>query len=230
MTPEDFAHNRSVIHQRIVAAGGQPDRVRLIAVSKGQPVESIAAAVAAGQIDFGENYAEELVAKAQEFASVTSGQSPVWHFQGRLQSNKINKLRPFVSWWHTLDSPERASALAQRVPGATVLIQIDSTDGLGDRSGVPLVEVPQLVHHARGCGLTVVGLMTVAPIPAPSQQNGADSALSEAAYRSFSGLATMADELELPERSMGMSGDLEVAVRAGTTIIRVGAALFGPRQ
>jgi PLP dependent protein len=222
MTADDFVHNRSVIHDRIAAAGGSPDRIRLIAVSKGQPAGAIAAAIEVGQRDFGENYAEELVEKAQALAPAAGNVSaPVWHFQGRLQSNKINKLKAHVQWWHTVDSRDRAAALALRVPAATVLVQIDATGGAGDRSGVVIAEVPQLVGHARELGLNVTGLMTVAPFP-----DGA----ADLAYATFAELSALADELGLPERSMGMSADLESAVRAGTTIVRVGSALFGPRR
>jgi PLP dependent protein len=220
-TPEDFAHNLGVIHSRIEAAGGDVQRIRVIAVSKGQPATSVVSALRSGQVDFGENYAEELVEKAGALAADGIGANVTWHFQGRLQSNKINKLKPYVSWWHTVDSTDRAAALAQRVPGATVLVQLDATEGTGGRSGVRFVEVAPLVRDARNLGLNVVGLMTVAPMAAEH---------TDAALRCFRSLTDLAEELGLPERSMGMSDDLEAAVQAGTTIVRIGSALFGPRR
>ncbi len=221
LRPEDFSHNLQVITERIADAGGNPDRVKIVAVSKGQPESSIRAALLAGHGLFGENYADELVSKASlEYGNF----QPTWHFQGRLQSNKINRLKPFVSVWQTLDSIERADALSLRAPGATVFVQIDSTDGTGQRAGALISDVPTIVDHARSTGLEVAGLMTVAPF----FEDGPMA--DQAASRAFSALSTLAHELGLAECSMGMSGDLEQAIRAGSTMVRIGAALFGPRR
>jgi PLP dependent protein len=221
LRPEDFSHNLRVIVERIAEAGGDPQRVKIVAVSKGQPANSIRAALHAGHGLFGENYADELVTKA----SVDYGDfQPTWHFQGRLQSNKINRLKPFVSVWQTLDSVERADALGSRVPGATVLVQVDSTAGTGQRAGALIGDVPTIVDHARSKGLEVAGLMTVAPLFEDSTH------AEQAANRAFSALSALAHELGLVECSMGMSGDLEQAIRAGSTMVRIGAALFGPRR
>ena len=221
LRPEDFSHNLRVVVDRIAAAGGDPQRVKIVAVSKAQPPSAIHAAIEAGHALFGENYADELVSKA----SLEYGKHrPTWHFQGRLQSNKINRLKPFVSVWHTLDSVERADAMSARVPGATVLVQIDSTAGAGQRSGALIGDVPAIVGHAKENGLDVVGLMTVAPFFQD------DTAAAQATTRAFSALSELADHLGLVERSMGMSGDLEQAVRAGSTMVRIGAALFGTRR
>ncbi len=240
VSAQDFAHNLAVIKDRIVAAGGDPSVVKIVAVSKGQPFESIESALDVGQRLFGENYADELVSKATAINRVGTVPTahPEWHFQGRLQSNKINRLKPFVSVWQTVDSVERANALAQRVPGATVLVQINSSssiehgrpvaqhrsvDSNPDRSGAPIQDVAGIVAHAQQSGLLVVGLMTVAPLA----NGGPTRTTTEQAFRSLSELA---DQLSLPERSMGMSDDLEIAIQAGATMLRVGAALFGPRR
>jgi PLP dependent protein len=216
-TGEDFLNNLASIRSRIASAGGDLDKIRVIAVSKGQPIESIRVAIECGHREFGENYADELVAKATELGSDSLA---VWHFQGRLQTNKINRLRPHVSLWQTVDTAERAVALANRVPGATVLIQMDATEGDGDRSGALPRDVPVVVNAAQKAGLHVVGLMTVAPL----------KDLPNSADRAFHQLCTLADSLGLSERSIGMSDDLEVAVRSGSTMVRVGSALFGIRS
>ncbi len=228
LSPEDFAHNLLIVRERIVAAGGDPALVKIVAVSKGQPPEAIKSALLAGHRVFGENYADELVRKASALVElVPSLQTDVvWHFQGRLQTNKINRLKPFVSVWQTVDSVERVDALAQRVPGATVFVQINSqadSSVVADRSGARLAEVEGIVAHARQRGLAVVGLMTVAPLV----EGTPNKAATERAFRS---LADLADGLSLLERSMGMSSDLEEAVAAGATLVRIGAALFGPRR
>jgi PLP dependent protein len=230
LSPEDFVQNLLNVRERIVVAGGDPELVKIVAVSKGQPPEAIKSALLAGHRIFGENYADELVRKASGIAELASSlQADVaWHFQGRLQTNKINRLKPFVSVWQTVDSVERADALAQRVPGATVLVQINSqfadpNSVITDRSGALLAEVEGIVAHSRQRGLAVVGLMTVGPLVDGTPNKSA----TEHAFRS---LADLADALSLPERSMGMSGDLEEAVAAGATLVRVGAALFGARS
>jgi PLP dependent protein len=212
----DIASSLEQIRSRIRQAGGASG-VRIVAVTKGQPLATIVAAAAAGLLDFGENYADELVAKASQ---IPPGNDLRWHFQGRLQSNKINRLRPFVSVWQTVDSADRITALSQRVPGAQVMIQLDSTQGRADRSGAFLGDVPLLVSLARSAGLLVTGLMTVAPL----EEHGVGTP-----FEAFQALSQLADELDLVERSMGMSDDFEDAIRAGSTMIRIGSALFGSR-
>jgi PLP dependent protein len=215
-----FLERLEAIHTRIADAGGDPHHVRVVAVSKGQPVEAIEEAVVAGHLDFGENYADELVGKA---AKVPPAAGVRWHFQGNLQTNKINRLLPHVAWWHTIDSNERASALAQRAPGATVLIQLNSMWlDAPQRAGCAPSETSAVVRFAVDAGLAVVGLMTIAPYGTPDD--------ARAAITAFRQLSDLADDLQLPERSMGMSSDLESAVSAGATVIRVGGALFGPRR
>lgn len=194
--------------------------VRLVAITKGHPVEVAAAAHAAGCVDLGESYAQELVPKAGALgaARAPGDPGPVWHFVGRLQRNKVRSLVGVVSWWHTIDRPSLADEVARRAPGARVLVQLDLA-GLPDRGGCTPSDAPELVQHCRGLGLDVRGLMGVG-VPGPPEQ----------ARPGFRLLASMADDLGLPERSMGMSADVEVAVEEGATIVRIGTALVGPRD
>ncbi|MFM7070148.1 MAG: YggS family pyridoxal phosphate enzyme [Actinomycetes bacterium] len=189
--------------------------VRLICVTKGHGPEVAAAAVAAGLTDLGENYAQELADKAASFEG--AGIAARWHFIGQLQRNKIRIIAPHVHWWHTVDRPALAVSLGERVPGATVLVQVDVAN-LPGRGGCSFAEVPALVAEARGAGLDVVGLMGVAPPGSP-----------EDARPGFRRLVALADDLGLPERSIGMSGDADVAVSEGATVVRIGSALVGPR-
>jgi PLP dependent protein len=207
--------NLARARERITSAGGDLNRVRIVAVTKGFGVEAVRAALLHGLSDIGENYADELVAKA---AAV---ESPVtWHFHGALQTNKINRLKPFVSWWHTVDSTDRLAALAVRVPGARVLIQVDLA-GTANRSGCRPDDVGDIVARARDLDVSLRGVMGVAPL--------APSTGTVSPRQFFDLLASLADRFGLPERSMGMSDDLEDAVRAGSTMLRLGSALFGPR-
>jgi PLP dependent protein len=206
------------ICERIAMGGRDPDTVRIIAVTKGHGTAAIDAALRLGLTDIGENYADELVEKSVGLGARTH--EVCWHFQGRLQTNKINRLRGIVNMWQTLDSAQRCEALASRVPGATILIQVDSSCGRADRTGVLIEAVPDLVHHATGLGLHVAGLMTIAPLP----EHNVGSA-----REAFERLAQCARDLDLVECSMGMSDDFEDAIKAGSTMIRIGSGLFGTR-
>ena len=202
----------AAVRRRIAAAGGT-DAVRLVAVTKGFGGDAVEAAVRAGVTDIGESYAQELVGKA---AAVTADDVR-WHFIGRLQRNKVRTVAPLVHLWHTIDRASLADEIARRAPGAQVLLQVNVT-GRPQQGGCPPREAPALVGRMRRDGLDVVGLMAIGAAGPP-----------EGARAGFRQLRRLADDLGVPERSMGMSGDLEVAVEEGATIVRVGRALFGDR-
>jgi uncharacterized pyridoxal phosphate-containing UPF0001 family protein len=140
-----------------------------------------------------------------------------WHYLGALQRNKVNRLAGRVALFEGIDRLDEGVALARRAPGASVLVEVD-TAGRPGRGGVPPAEVPALVGALRALDLSVEGLMTVAP-----PGGGAP------ARHAFSAVATLRDDLGLAEASMGMTDDLELAVAAGSTMVRVGRALFGSR-
>ena len=189
-------------------------RVDIVAVTKGFESWAIAAARAAGCRAIGENYAQELLAKRD----VIDELRPEVHFIGRLQTNKVRQIAGIVDVWASLDRPSVVLEVAKRAPGATVLVQVDTT-GDPNKGGCPLTEVPALVDLAREAGLSVVGLMTVGPTGAPP----------EAARSGFGRVRTLVDDLGLTVCSMGMSADLTVALEEGSTEVRVGTALFGSR-
>jgi len=207
---DEVASRLAAVRARISRAGGDPDRVRVLAVTKGFGPEAVAAARAAGVIDIGENYAAELQAKAP------GPPGTQWHFLGAVQRNKVGVLAPLVDVWQGVARFAEGERIARFAPGARVLIQVDYT-GLPGRNGCVPEDVPALAKALVGLELDLQGLMTVAP-PDPS-----------AADAAFGSLRRQADELDLPERSMGMSADLEAAVAAGSTMVRVGRALFGER-
>jgi len=209
------------VRGRIVDAGGDPAHIRIVAVTKGFGPEAALAAVELGIFDLGENYAAELVSKA---AAVDAGRDEAvggavrWHFLGAVQRRKVRGLAPRVSLWQGVARLVEGAEIAMYNPGAAVLVEVDTT-GLEGRGGVPPAEVAPLVGSLVTIGVKVEGLMTVAP---PGGGLGA--------RRAFEQVTALADELSLAERSMGMTGDLEEAVRAGTTMVRVGEAIFGPRK
>ncbi len=232
MRAELVAERLAQVRDRIAKAGASPGSVRVVAVTKGFGSEAVEAAVGAGLLDLGENYAQELLSKAS-----TAPPGVRWHFLGGLQRNKLARLAPHIHLWHGLDSVEGALALARRRPAAAVLVQVRTTvpggsDGPGagnvagdggpvraPRHGASFSEVPGLVESARAAGLDVRGLMAV----------GRAHAAREQARRSFRDVASLASTLGLSEVSMGMSADFELAVAEGATIIRLGRALFGER-
>ncbi len=200
-----------MVRRRIISAGGDPDKVRVIAVTKGFGNEAVAAAHAAGLNDFGENYASGLLEKAPGPPGAR------WHFLGAVQRNKVGSLAPLVDVWQSVARLAEGERIARFAPGAHILLQVDYT-GQPGRNGCQPHEVPTLAGALAGLDLSVEGLMTVA-LPDPP-----------AAAAAFASLGRLADTLGLPERSMGMSDDLEAAVAAGATMVRVGRALFGERS
>jgi hypothetical protein len=194
-----------------------PERdVRLVAVTKGFGIDAPRAALAAGLTMMGENYAQELVAKHEELSPDERARIE-WQFLGRLQRNKVRSLASIVSVWQSVDRVELIDEIARRAPGAKVMIQLNLSEE-PQKGGAALADCAELVGHARDAGLDVVGLMGVG-----TAGNPADSAAA------FESLVVLADELGIPERSIGMSDDLEVAVAAGSTMVRVGTGLFGER-
>jgi len=192
--------------------------VKIVAVTKGFGPEAVAAAAEAGLIDVGENYAQELLAKAGDLSARRGAAvAPRWHFIGRLQRNKIGRIAGLVRLWQSVDRPGLATEIARRAPGARVLVQVDVA-GIAGRGGCAPEETEGLVTSCRDAGLEVAGLMAVGA-PGPPEH----------ARRGFRLLAAQADGLGLAELSMGMTADMDVAVEEGATMVRVGTALFGPR-
>jgi pyridoxal phosphate enzyme (YggS family) len=226
--------NADRVRDRISEAGGDPASVRLVAVTKAHPAATVRAALDAGLVDLGENYAQELVAKASDLETHTEVEveaeaglevevevevevEPRWHFIGQLQRNKVRQIAPLVHLWQSVDRLRLGEDIARRQPGASVLVQVNLTDAPG-RGGTKPGLTAGLVDGLRDLGLDVRGLMAVAP--------EGDEATARAAFQV---VRELADRLSLAERSIGMSEDLEAAVKEGSTMVRVGSALFGAR-
>jgi pyridoxal phosphate enzyme (YggS family) len=203
------------VRDRVASAGGDPEGIRVVAVAKGQGIARIAEAVAAGLVDIGESYAQELVAKAEDVAAPTAVR---WHFIGGLQRNKVRLVAPFVRLWQSVDRLSVAGEIARHAPGAAVLVQVNVT-GSARQGGCPPERVGAVIDGCRDLGLDVRGLMAIGP---------QGSAIDVRA--AFATVRELADRWTLPERSMGMSGDLEAAVAEGSTMLRIGTDLFGARS
>ena len=211
-TPDSIAEAAGEIRRRIASAGGDPEQVSIVAVTKNFPAEVAAAAYDAGLRVLGENYAGELIDKAGSLAD----RDPAWHYLGAIQTNKVARLAPVTDCFQGVSRLKEAAAIARQRPGAGVMIQVDFT-GRPERGGVDPSEVAELVGAVQQLGLDVRGLMTVAP---------EEPSAARAAFRKVSEIAR---DLGLKERSMGMTDDLEIAIEEGATMVRIGRALFGSR-
>jgi len=208
---QQVAERLQVVHQRILDAGGSD--VDVIAVTKMFGVEAAFAAYRAGCRSIGESYAQETVAKLagvpHEFEV---------RFIGQLQTNKVRQLVGLVDVFETVDRASLIAEIARRAPASRVLVQVSAIGEVG-KGGCPLEQVDEIVGAALTAGLRVEGLMTVGPT-----EGGA-----EAARSGFRAVRRAVDRLGLTVCSMGMTDDLEVAVQEGSTEVRLGSALFGPR-
>lgn len=208
--------------------GRAEDSARLVAVSKRKPAEDIRAALAAGQCDFGENYAQELRDKARELADADAIR---WHYIGPLQRNKVKYVVGTATLLHAVDSARLLDGLERRAAGANlvqdVLVQVNLA-AEPQKGGVSEAELPPLVEHfARTPHLRLRGLMIMPPWDADP----------EAGRPLFRRLAALREELLTSgldnvaplELSMGMSHDFATAAEEGATLVRVGTAIFGER-
>jgi len=222
--PERLAALRDRMAAAAVSAGRSVDSVTLLAVSKGQPVEAIRAAAAAGVTDIGESYLAEALGKMEAL-----GDLPVtWHFIGRLQANKTRHVAERFAWVHGLDRLKIADRLAAQrpyhAPALNVCIQVNLA-GEATKGGVSTAEAPALAAAVAALPrLALRGLMCIPPEEADPKRQSAW----------FAGLRTLRDSLNegglsLDTLSMGMSGDFEAAIQEGATLVRIGTALFGAR-
>jgi hypothetical protein len=222
---ERLAAVRSRIAAAARAAGRDPGSVALLAVSKTWPADDVRTLAALGQTAFGENRAQELTAKAAELA----GLPLEWHFVGQLQRNKAAAVARTGAVVHSVDRAALARALARvgeetgRPVGVFVQVDLGGAEGeLAERGGAAPGDVPRLADEVAGLtGVRLRGLMAVAP--RGEEPGPAFARLAALARR------VHADHPEAAELSAGMSGDLEEAIAAGATLVRVGTALFGSR-
>jgi pyridoxal phosphate enzyme (YggS family) len=227
-TTLDVATAVAAVRRRIAAAaeraGREPAAVRLVAVSKTVAAERVAEVVAAGVTDLGENRVQEAVAKRPQLPEGVR-----WHMVGHLQTNKAARAAATFAVIHSVDSVRLAETLAARRPSELgeleVLLEVELT-GLPGHTGFAPDALEGAVAAIGGLdGVRLRGLMTMAPPVAESQE----------ARPAFAVLRRLRDELEqrcgqaLPELSMGMSDDFEVAVEEGATVVRLGRAIFGER-
>jgi pyridoxal phosphate enzyme (YggS family) len=230
-----LAARLAAVHARIAAAcaaaGRDPAAVTLVAVSKGQELTAVGEALALGQVAFGENRTAELLEKARALAAAPGPLRPQWHMIGSVQTNKVSDLlaTPGLTLVHGIDRRRLADVLQARLaadaPGTTLpcLLEVNAS-GDASKHGVAVAEAEDLLQHVdRDCpALAVRGLMAMGPrVGDPRPTFAAVAALAER-LRQHCGMP-------LPTLSLGMSGDFEAAIAAGSTMVRVGTAIFGER-
>ena len=227
-----ISDNLQTIRERIVRAcarvGRDPGTVTLIAIAKTFPWQKIQEVIRAGVTDVGENYVQELLQKR----AALSGENVQWHFVGHLQSNKVKQIAGWVTLIHAIDSVGIVREIDRRAAaeGRTIKCLVEvNTSGEETKFGVPPGRAAELVREMQGLShVSIEGLMTIGPfLPDP-----------EGSRPMFRRLRELRDEIaglgipNAPMRhlSMGMTGDFEVAIEEGATLIRIGTAIFGPRK
>lgn len=228
----DIAHNLAQVREKISAAasrcGRASEEVTLLAVSKTKPASAVAEAINAGQRAFGENYVQEGVEKVRHFREAGT-EGLTWHFIGPLQSNKSRLVAEHFDWCHTVDRLRIATRLSEQrpphLPPLNVLIQVNISDE-ASKSGVSLAEVDALADAIVELkGVTLRGLMA---IPAPESDYVRQFAVAGQMAVAFTRLKTRYPTVDT--LSLGMSDDMDAAIAAGSTMVRIGTAIFGARD
>ncbi|MGZ5059695.1 MAG: YggS family pyridoxal phosphate-dependent enzyme [Methylobacter sp.] len=214
---------RSQISDAERANNRRPGSVLLLAVSKTKPSEDIATAYQAGQRHFGENYLQEALKKQQELGAYDIS----WHFIGPIQSNKTRPLAAYFDWVHSVDSLKIARRLSEQrpahLPPLNICLQVNISDEQS-KSGIALAELPELCEQV--ATLPNLKLRGVMAIPAPQD----DFEQQRRPYKTLYQAVAKLNRPGLDTFSFGMTGDLKAAIAEGSTIVRIGTALFGERN
>ncbi|WP_318356374.1 YggS family pyridoxal phosphate-dependent enzyme [Enterobacter sp.] len=228
----DIAHNLAQVRDKISAAttrcGRASEEVSLLAVSKTKPASAVAEAIAAGQRAFGENYVQEGVDKIRHFQD-EGIEGLEWHFIGPLQSNKSRLVAEHFDWCHTVDRLRIASRLSEQrpthLPPLNILIQINISDE-ESKSGIALSELDALAEQVMALpGVRLRGLMA---IPAPVSDFERQFAVAQQMAVAFDALKLRYPAVDT--LSLGMTEDMDAAIAAGSTMVRIGTAIFGARD
>lgn len=228
----DIAHNLAQVRDKISAAttrcGRASEEVSLLAVSKTKPASAVAEAIAAGQRAFGENYVQEGVDKIRHFQD-EGIEGLEWHFIGPLQSNKSRLVAEHFDWCHTVDRLRIASRLSEQrpphLPPLNILIQINISDE-ESKSGIALSELDALAEQVVALpGVRLRGLMA---IPAPVSDFERQFAVAQQMAVAFDALKLRYPAVDT--LSLGMTEDMDAAIAAGSTMVRIGTAIFGARD
>lgn len=227
MIAENLKILRNRIEQACARCGRRLDEIQLVAVSKTFPVEMIQAAITAGQLDFGENFVQELQAKRQYLTE----RQLRWHFIGHLQSNKVKYILDYVHLIHSVDNFNLGKEIDKRAGRSNriqdILVEVHTTSEATKFGVLPENTIPLVEELARLANVRICGLMTMGPF----SNNPNDSRSS---FRQLNKLKRQIEtagieNISMQHLSMGMTNDFEIAIEEGTTILRIGSAIFGNR-
>ena len=222
---ENLALIRDLLAKAAIDAGRDPAGVKLLAVSKRQPVSAICDAAAAGQVDFGENQ----VVEGLEKTKIVADYDLKWHFIGHLQTNKTRAVAEHFDWVHSVDRLKTAERLSRQRPETLDDLNICLQVNVDDEEGKSGIDMAAAANLARGVvELPRIRLRGLMCLPAIREDFASQR-------EPFARLRTLAEELrsdgiETDTLSMGMSGDFRAAIFEGATIVRIGTAVFGPRN
>ena len=226
---ERYAEVKRRVDEAALRSGRKPEDVRLIAVTKTHPASEINEAIEAGAADIGENRVQEVLEKYDSVSPVR------WHLIGHLQTNKVRQIIDKVVMIHSVDSLKLAREIDKRAAAAgitmDVLIEINSAME-ETKSGIPASDLRQLVMDiCAECGnVRVCGIMCIPPIAAEPEDSRPYFREAAELFEEMKGWDLPPERFAPTELSMGMSGDFEVAVEEGATMVRVGSSIFGPRN
>ncbi len=217
-----FSKIRSQIRQAEISSARDAGSVQLLAVSKTKSARDVALAYQLGQRHFGESYCQEALVKQQALGAFNI----TWHFIGPIQSNKTKAIARYFSWVHSVDRLKIARRLSEQrpidLPPLNICLQVNIS-GESSKSGIMLSELPQLIEQVKG--LANIRLRGVMAVPEPES----DYLRQCQPYRQLYQTVNQLNMAELDSFSFGMTGDLKAAIAEGSTIVRIGTALFGPR-
>jgi PLP dependent protein len=232
---QNLATVRARIQQSCHKAGRSGDAVTLLAVSKTMSPDAVRAAIAAGQRDFGENYIAEGVEKIEALVAECAKFDLQWHCIGPVQSNKTRLVAQHFDWVHTLDRLKIAQRLNEQRPDDAQRLQVCiqvNIDGSQSKAGIAIDEVLALAHEvAKLPRLQLRGIMAIPDVLSEGASNATNNIAIEAIYTPAKAIFNQlqARYPEVDTLSIGMSADLEPAIAAGSTMVRVGSAIFGSR-
>ncbi len=222
---ENLRKIRDLLAKAAVDADREADSIRLLAVSKKQRVSSVIEAAMAGQRDFGENFVQEGLKKI----AAVGRDDLCWHFIGHLQSNKTQAVADHFDWVHTVDRFKTAERLSSQRPkrmrDLNICLQVN-IDVEPDKSGVAVIDVLALARKVAALPrIQLRGLMCL-----PKVRSGVDAQREPFAHLRELSDTLLSDGIAIDTLSMGMSGDYQAAILEGSTIVRIGTAVFGPRE
>lgn len=232
LTIEDLKNNKEIIFGNAADACEKAKRnysdIKIIAVTKTHPVEYIYRAIEAGINCFGENYAQEIKDKFDEFNN-SSKVMPEWHFIGHLQTNKVKYLAPYIDFIHSVDSFKLAEEISKQAikndREINILLQVN-TSGEDSKSGCEPDEIINLVSQTIDLpNIKVIGLMTIGTFTEDEIQQRKEFSMLKMLLENVN----KSLNLKLKELSMGMTGDYQIAIDEGSTMVRIGTAFFGTR-